>query len=370
LAAANHGDVRGRKRSLPFSPGLLALCICCFIVTVVYLAHGRNPLAFVIVGSKFALGDPSGNVGYDGQFAYYIALDPLGAPGHLDDPPYRYQRILYPLLARALALGQPDLVPWALLLVNIFSISVSTGLLGRMLSRGGLNPYLALLLPLWMGQIFALRADLNEPLCFLLVIAALFWYDQHHYTLSAVALAAGVLTKEVALLFLFALLLALLLQARWWLALRYALIVLLPYVALQVWLYLWLGGFGFVGQGAGFEWIPFYGVVASGPPAARIFLAFFFAMPITALLMLAVFQLRRTPRSVYAWAVLANCLFIVFLTRSSTMDVLAVFRLATGAVVAALLFCAAHHRRRLALALHAMWLPLSILAVMIPGFLL
>ena len=79
----------------------------------------------------------------------------------------------------------------------------------------------------------------------------------------------------------------------------------------------------------------------------------FFAIPVTVLLALAVRQLLRTPRSVHACTLLTNCLFIVFLTRVSTIDVLAVFRLATGVVTAALLFCAAHRRRGLVLLLYA-----------------
>jgi hypothetical protein len=309
-------------------------------------------------------------VGYDGQFAYYIAVDPLGAQAHIDDPAYRYQRILYPLLARWFAFGQPAVIPWMLLLINIVSISLSTELLGRMIGSRGLSPYLAIVFPCWLGQIFALRADLNEPLCFLLVLLALWWYEKGQFLSSAVALAAGALAKEAALLFFLALVLILVLRNNWWLALRYVSIVLLPYTALQFWLYSWLGSFGFVGQGAGFEKIPFHGFAFTEPLVARIFLVIFFVIPITVLLILTVRQLLQTRQSVYAWTLLINCLFIVFLTRVSTIDVLAVFRLATGVVIAALLFCAAHRRRRLALLLCAVWLPPFMIAVMIPGFLL
>ena len=67
---------------------------------------------------------------------------------------------------------------------------------------------------------------------------------------------------------------------------------------------------------------------------------------------------------------LVNCLFIVFLTRVFTFDVLAVFRLATGVVIAVLLFCAAYRRRRLDSLLCAVWLPSFMISVVIPGFLL
>lgn len=357
-------------RRFLLSPGLLALLACCLIVVQVYFTRGCDPLAFVLIGERFALHNPSGSKGYDGQFAYYIAMDPTGAVAHLDDASFRYQRILYPLLARLLSLGQPALIPWTLLLLNVVSISMSTEVLSRMLGSKGLSPYLALLLPLWMGQIFALRAGLYEPLCFLFIVVALWWYEQDRHLLSATALTASVLTKEVGFLFLPAVVLVMLLQKRWWPAFCYALAVLLPYAALQVWLYLWLGDSGLVGERSRFEMIPFHGFTFTEPLPARIFLVFFFAIPIAALSILAVRQLLRTPRSVYAWAMLANSLFIVYLPRTTTIDVLAVFRVATGTVVAALLFCAAHRRRRFALLLIAIWLPPSVLAVVIPGFLL
>ncbi|MFL7792386.1 MAG: AZOBR_p60025 family cell surface glycopolymer formation protein [Anaerolineae bacterium] len=351
------------------NPGWLALLICCLIVALVYFAHDCDPLAFVIMGSRFAQADPSGAMGYDGQFAYYIAKDPVGALAHLDNPSYRYQRILYPFLARLLAIGEPALIPWTLLLINIVSITLSTELLGRMLGRYGLHPYIALLLPLWLGQIFALRADLNEPLCIFLVVVALWWYEKDQVLLSAIAMTASVLAKEIGLLFLPAVVLVELLRRRWRVVLFYTLPVVLVVAILQVWLYLWVGRPGFNRLSDRFEIIPFYGFICAQPLAARVFLILIFAVPVAALLVLAVFHLVRTWRSVYAWSLLTNCLMIAFLARLSTNDMLAVFRVATGLVVAALLFCAAHRLRRLALVLCAIWLPPSILAVMIPGFL-
>ena len=357
------------RRFVFLTPGLVALLVCCLVVGLVYFTHDRDPLAFVIVGDRFDLGEPSGNVGYDGQFGYYIAVDPLGAPARLDDPAYRYQRILYPFLARLLALGRPAWVPWTLLFINVVAISVTTELVGRMLARGGISPYLALLVPLWLGQIFALRADLNEPLCFMLAVVALALYERERIWWSAVALAGGALAKDSALLFLPAVVIVLLLQRRWWLAVRYAAIALLPYALVQYGLYRWLGEFGFAGNAVRFEAIPFYGIILSEPLPARVFLILFFALPVAALLVLAVRHLLHSPRVVAAWALLVNCIFIVFLTRASIFDILALFRLATGVVVAALLFCAARGQRRLALLLHVIWLPPSVIALMIPGFL-
>ncbi len=48
-------------------------------------------------------------------------------------------------------------------------------------------------------------------------------------------------------------------------------------------------------------------------------------------------QLLRTVQSVHAWALLTSCLFILFLTRVSAINMLVVFRLATGVVIAGMI---------------------------------
>ena len=69
-------------------------------MAVVVTSAGGDPLALATLGTRFSEGDPGGTEGYDGQFSYYIARDPLNGWQHCDVPAYRYQRILYPLLGR------------------------------------------------------------------------------------------------------------------------------------------------------------------------------------------------------------------------------------------------------------------------------
>src|SRR5258708_26316492 len=52
----------------------------------------------------------AGAAGYDGQYTYYIAANPLHAAEHLDVPAYRYQRIFHPLFAGLLAFGSAPLI--------------------------------------------------------------------------------------------------------------------------------------------------------------------------------------------------------------------------------------------------------------------
>lgn len=58
-------------------------------------------------------------IGYDGQFFYYIALDARHAASYTDDPVYRYRRIGYPVTAWLLAFGQAAWIPYTLILVNL-----------------------------------------------------------------------------------------------------------------------------------------------------------------------------------------------------------------------------------------------------------
>jgi hypothetical protein len=89
------------------TPTLIVVVVCLIYVSGVLISSGGDPLAFALLGTRFSEGDPQGTEGYDGQFAYQIALRPLSAAPYLDVPAYRYQRILYPMLARLLALGRP-----------------------------------------------------------------------------------------------------------------------------------------------------------------------------------------------------------------------------------------------------------------------
>src|SRR5690349_17648003 len=108
--------------TLKLRPWMVAALIVLVYVGAVLAMHQFNPLTLVSLASQGAEGNP----GYDGQFSYYIALDPATAPQLMDVPAYRLQRILLPILARMVALGQPALVPWALLLINFVALVVGT----------------------------------------------------------------------------------------------------------------------------------------------------------------------------------------------------------------------------------------------------
>src|SRR5262249_27469938 len=118
-----------------------------------------------------------GDIGFDGQFAYFIAVDPERARYYMDVPAHRYTRILYPLLARALALRDPDLVPYTLIGLNLAMIALGTLVLGAWLRRKGVSPWLAAVYGFYPGAFIALQRDTTEIMAYGLVILAIYLYD-------------------------------------------------------------------------------------------------------------------------------------------------------------------------------------------------
>jgi len=179
---------------------------------VASVAQGHSAVSFAFVGrttheptptlAKYA--PPGQTPGYDGQFALFIALDPLGARTVLDRPAYRYSHILYPMLARAAALNSPALVPAALLIINLLAVSIGVFAVARLLERRGISPWLALLLGFYPGMLWSVARDLNEPVAFAAVAVGLLvldWASPRRVLAAAALFAAAGLARETTLIF-------------------------------------------------------------------------------------------------------------------------------------------------------------------------
>jgi len=192
---------------------------------VAFLGTGHNIRGLINVGPHFILGgktssvidhDPSyravapltrknaDEAGYDGQFSFYIALDPTRARPYIDGPSYRYERILYPMLARFTALEQPAAMPWTLLIINWLACGGGVLALAAWLRRKGASPWLAAIYGLYPGMLVAIQCDLTEPLAYGLVALGVYLFDfggRRGVIASAVAFALAALTRETTLLF-------------------------------------------------------------------------------------------------------------------------------------------------------------------------
>ena len=172
-------------------------------------AHGSIS-RFILVGRHFASvaqlphGMPVAKTyGYDGQFFYRLALNPLNfhhtAYGITMDRPYRYMRIGYPALTWLVSLGQHFLVPVMLVAVNIAAIG-ALGYLGALFAvEGGRHALAGLLMPGYFGLITSLSRDTAEPLAAVCLLAALLAVRSRRPVLAAALLAYGALTRETVM---------------------------------------------------------------------------------------------------------------------------------------------------------------------------
>ncbi|MGH2522353.1 MAG: AZOBR_p60025 family cell surface glycopolymer formation protein [Anaerolineales bacterium] len=353
------------KLKSAFSPTLVVALFLLIYLGLILAREGGDPLAFARLGDGFQGGQPIGEQGYDGQFAYYIALDPRPADvaSQLDVPAYRYQRILYPLVARALALGQPGAIPWTLVLVNGLSQVVGTFLVERWLVGYGLSRWYALAYGLWAGLLLAVRLDLNEPLCYALAAGSILTQQRGHAWRSALCLGLAAFAKETALLFLAAQIVWAVLSRNMRFLLPSA-FCLLPFALFQFLLYRWFGTFGLTSGGylaTPFEVIPFMGlwrIGAVSPAALALFAAIFGPLVVLPAVWGIVTALRRLwvrDFSPAVWALAANAGLIPFIPFSTFREPLGLVRLAAGLVLATLWY-GAHARSRRVLNYSLFWL--------------
>jgi hypothetical protein len=346
--------------------GLIAGSIALAIVGIALVRHDNDPMEFVLQGPCYTQHDVKAPVGYDGQFAYAIAVNPLGAAPLLDDPAYRYQRILYPMLARAMTLGQPELVPWALIALNVLSLTIGAELLGRHLVRRGLRPWCGLFFVLWVGQWFSLRFDLQEPLSLALALAALALLDRNRVWLAAITFGLGGLTKDIALLFCLGAAASMFMSRRIWPGVTLLLGGLLPYLLWSVVLSIIFKTCVFQSSAATMEWIPFNGLRFCPPGLLGLALLWLIA-PAALAIWIILNGRSAMQKSWPLWVTVANIAFLVFLPRSAYWDGIALLRLGGGLVISITILMAVYAPRVLRY-LAALWGISPILAVLIPGF--
>ena len=201
----------GSRTDRPAVTGLIALLAALGFVLARWQvwAHG-NIGRFILVGHHFASSAqlPHGipvapTYGYDGQFFYRLALNPLNfhhtAYGITMDRPYRYMRIGYPAVTWLFSLGQHAAVPVVLVAVNIAAIG-AMGYLGAVFARdGGWHALAGLLLPGYFGLLTSLSRDTAEPLAAACLLAGLLAVRARRPVLAALLLAYGALTRETVM---------------------------------------------------------------------------------------------------------------------------------------------------------------------------
>jgi hypothetical protein len=290
--------------------------------------------------------------GYDGQFFYHIAvsLSPEELITFLDVPAYRFQRILYPLLAHIIGLGNPVFIPWTLIGISLIAHLIGTGALSELLRGYGVWIGYSLIYSLWVGVVGPIGLDLSEPLAFALVIGGLLARSREKHVAGAFLLTAAMFAKETTAIFWLAALVADLLAknqpAR---SIRSLLLGGSFFAIWQLVLFLQFGSFG-IGSGGAmatpFEVIPFMGLWRIGYvslPALLLFLAIFgptILVPTVWALIASIRALAEKHLGINSWSLLFNALLIVALPFSTFREPLGLVRIATGLVLAITCFAA------------------------------
>ncbi|HEX6509923.1 MAG TPA: hypothetical protein VF221_20035 [Chloroflexota bacterium] len=348
--------------SAPWMPALL-IAVVYGIWVLAFLGSGHDARALIRIGSKDISRshvssiirpdphyryEPAGR-DYDGQYYYFIAVDPLNARYYLDSPTYRYTRIVYPMAARVLAVGRASAVPIAMIVINWFAMTASVFLLGLWLRRRGLSSWLALIYGLYSGLFLAFTRDLTEPLAFTFALLAVMLLDSPRMARivgAGIAFGLAALTRETAAVF------GVIYAVSWlWhggVARRNSRIwiesgalmtlTLVPLMAWKAFLVVWLGPTD-ASTVLTPDPVPFRGLFAYYPwDASRVLEVACVVIPGLVCGAVGLRALVRGERRVEVLCLVANVLlFVVFLNKASYFNLTSSGRISAGVVLAALL---------------------------------
>jgi hypothetical protein len=343
---------RGALRSSP-----LAVALCALVVYVAWVGYAHFDLHhratdFAVIGTRFShqsdvspaidadRSHVTSPVGYDGQFFLYIAQDPLRAKHYVDDPGYRFGRILYPLLARGLSLGRQGPIPSMLVAINVLAVAFGTFALGTVLRRRGRSPWWALVFAFYPGVVVAVERDLSEALAYGLALCAVALFDRRgrrDLVASSALFALAAFTRESTLVF--ALVCVGLLVARdrsvrraaW-----FAAGAVLPYLIYrEAVVRAWVGNPA-LPQRLKPTSVPFAGIAHYYPFDSDVrWQVFAIVLPGVLCLALALWALLRRRWEIGLWALAANAVAFVVLTPAPTFeDIYGSSRIAIGVVAA------------------------------------
>jgi hypothetical protein len=169
----------------------------------ILLGSGRNGFTNLAqLPRGVAIADPN-EAGYDGQFYYRLALNPFDwartAFGITMDQSYLYTRIGYPVLAWLVSFGQHQLVPYVLVLINLFGVAAMAVLGGMFARASGRHALFGLAFAAYFGLVISVGRDTAEPVAEACMLGGLLAYRRSRYLLAAGLFAFGAITRETIL---------------------------------------------------------------------------------------------------------------------------------------------------------------------------
>jgi hypothetical protein len=170
---------------------------------------GRNEILFEHPGIRRELIKVDWT-GYDGQFFYFMAFDPLiqkyqftsnPAERPIDIPVFRYRRIAYPVLAKLIALNNPAYYPAAMMFLILAGAAFCGFFIAKIAVNNVLSGWEGLACILIPGFWFALSVATPEPLAAAFLAVGFFLTLRKRYLIAAILFSLAILTRESAALF-------------------------------------------------------------------------------------------------------------------------------------------------------------------------
>jgi hypothetical protein len=296
-------------------------------------------------------------IGYDGQYYYAVAVDPANASDYMrdmtgDKAGFVYSRPVFPALSRLVGLGQVELVPYAMLLVNLAAVLLGTLAIAGWLRRKGSSPWFSVLFGLYPGLVFSVFRDLTEPLAYGLVAISLWVFDpkdRRRVAAAGAVLALAALTRETVVLFSLVAAAALVCVnstdrqrlwswSRWRVPLVFLFLTIAPFLVWRAIVGAVLGAPTQESPGGASVLIPFHGIISYWPwSAEHVLVVAGVVVPTLVTLVVTLPLLVRSGLRLYGALVVLNAVvFVVFLPKSVYVDFGAASRAATGVVLASI----------------------------------
>lgn len=138
---------------------------------------------------------------FDGQFFYRIGVSPWSEDERVagvqhDLPALRNARWGYGALAWATSGGDPDLVPWSLLVVNVAAVAAIGAVGGALARTARQHAAWGLAFVVWPGFAYSLSLDTSELVAMAFALAGLLQLRRRKPVGAAVLLTAAVLTRD------------------------------------------------------------------------------------------------------------------------------------------------------------------------------
>lgn len=198
-------------KSIVAAAGIVAVCYGTFVLSL-WRARDRDISRFVVAGAGVdARETPPGLTvrpeigGYDGVAFYRLAVNPFSTARkaygiRLDNPPYRQQRIGYPLLVFLASAGQARAVPLMMVVVNVLALVAIAAIGGLLAQHFGFNGLWGIAFALYPGFILTLSRDTSEIVACMFMLATALALARERFLAASILLTFAMLTRETALL--------------------------------------------------------------------------------------------------------------------------------------------------------------------------